>query len=149
MHLFKDHTGEEWEVSLNIAVTKSIRETLGIDLHDLDKETMADITTKPETLVDIISLVCTPQIKDRGLDEFGFAERLIGDAIDSAYDALVKELVFISRHSQREIVAKAWQKVKQAERKVVAAQIKMIDSPETDLKIEKMIADVEEKYASL
>ena len=149
MHKFKDNNGLEWEIELNIAVVKKIRNELEVDLNALTEGQMADITTKPETLVDIISVICTPQIVKRELDEYSFANCMIGEAIDNAYEALVKELIFISRHNQRQVVARAWETVQKADKKLTSAQLRMLESPEMDQKINKMIQGVEEKFENI
>lgn len=149
MQTFKDAAGEDWAISLNVSVVRKVRDELGVDLHSLGEETFAKLKTSDETLVDVISVICTEQINKRGLDEMGFAERLIGDVLDDAYEALMQELVFTSRHSRREVVAKAWQKVNEAEEQLAGKALAMMDSPKLQGLMDKAVQEMEERLGSL
>lgn len=149
MHTFNDAAGEEWSIVLDVTMTRKIRSELGIDLHSFDENTITQLKTNDEALVDVISVICTEQIKKRELDEVGFAKRMIGDVLDFAYEALMSELVFISRHSRREVVAKAWKKVNEAEEQLSSKALEMMDSMPIQQMLDKAVKDAELKLGSL
>lgn len=128
MHTFKDAKGDEWSIELDTSVAREIRKELGVDLLSLDEGTVAKLVSDDEALVDVISFICTEQIKRRELDARGFAGRLVGEAIDDACDALVQEVVFISRRSRKQVVAKAWEKIKAAEERLMTEGCQVLDS---------------------
>lgn len=153
MHTFKDAKGDEWVIELDIAITRDIRKQLGVDLLTLDKDTIAKLTGEDsesiEKLVDVISLICTEQIKRKDMDARGFASRLNGDVLDDAWDALKEELVFISRRNRKEVVAKALEKTKEMEDRVTAKRLEWLESGMVEQKMDQLIQEVESKLGEL
>jgi hypothetical protein len=142
MHTFTDAIGEEWAITLDTSIVRRLRASLGIDLLRIDDQaTLETLITDDEKLVDVISELCTDQIRHRKLDEVGFAQRLIGDALDNACDALIDELVFISRRNRREVIAAAWNKTKAFQDVAKEQSLKAINSEEMDALIQKQIQD--------
>lgn len=153
MHTFKDAKGDEWSIELDTTMTREIRKELGVDLLSMDQKTAARLIGEDsesiETLVDMLSIICTNQIKRRELDARGFASRLVGDTIDDACEALVQELVFISRRSRKQVVAKAWEKTRQAEKRLTDKAMDLLDSEMLDQKVEEAMAEMEARLGSL
>lgn len=153
MHTFKDAKGDEWVIELDIAITRDIRKQLGVDLLTLDKDTIAKLTGEDsesiEKLVDVISLICTEQIKRKDMDARGFASRLNGDVLDDAWDALKEELVFISRRNRKEVVAKALEKTREMEDRVTAKRLEWLESGMVEQKMDQLIQEVESKLGEL
>jgi len=149
MHKFEDAKGTKWTIQLDTTMTRAIRAELGVDLLNLDESSVADLVGNDETLVDVISLICTNQIEREGMDGKDFAGCLIGDALDDACDALINEVVFISSHSRRTIVAKVWQKAKAAESMMTERAVKMLDSGVVEEKVEKAMQEMEARLGAL
>lgn len=143
MHTFKDANGDEWVIELDTTMTRAIRKELGVDLLILDENSISSLTTNDETLVDVIAFICSEQIKRKDLDGSGFARCLIGKALDDACDALVDEVVFISRHHRGTVVAKAWEKTKAAEGLLTEKAIKMIDTIDMEKMATKAFQEAE------
>ena len=73
MSSFKDALGREWSFSITVIEVKRLRELIQVDLLDFASE-KADqmfnrLATDPVLLVDLMSILLTDQIQDRGLDE--------------------------------------------------------------------------------
>ena len=149
MHKFKDVDNNEWVIQLDTHMARSLRKELGVDLLNLDEETISKLSSDTETLVDIISFICTDQIKSKDMDERKFAQCMVNDALDNASEALMQELVFISRRSRREIVAKAWEKIKAAEELMTARAMDMLDSGVVERKTEEAIQEMEAQLGNL
>ena len=139
MQTFTDRKGDEWRVTLDTAILKSIRKDLGIDLLTLEDSSLSALIADDEKLVDVISFICTDQIRKREMDASSFAAVLVGDAIDNACEALVGELVFISRSSRRAVVQKAWEKATAAVSKLNQEAVKMMDSPEMENQLNEIV----------
>lgn len=149
MHKFKDVNGDEWSLHLDVTVVRQIRSELGVDLHAMDEGTITSLTADDEKLVDVLSVVCQEQIKKRELDAKGFASCLLGDVLDDACDALVNELVFISRRSRSAVVAKAWEKTKAAENLMTEKAMQMLESGVVEEKVNAMLQEMETQLGSL
>lgn len=89
---FTDAQDRQWSIFIDIPTVKKLK------AHDLDILKMFDdgmevfekIVGDPVSLVDTLWLVCEDQIKERELDEVGFAKALYGDALMGASEALVE-----------------------------------------------------------
>jgi len=149
MHTFTDADGKKWTIQLDTRMTRAIRSEIGVDLLNLDEKTIADLTQNDEILVDVISFICTDQIKRREMSEVDFARCIIGDVIDDASDALINELVFITRRNRRVIMKKAWEKTKAAEKKMTDHAMMILDSGIVEEKVEEAIQEMEAGIGSL
>jgi len=149
MHTFKDANDKEWSVILDVNMTRQIRTELGVDLHKLDKDSVSSLTSDDEKLVDVLSIICQEQIKKQGLDGAGFARCLIGGALDDSCDALMDELVFISRRSRSQVVATAWEKAKAAETKLTTKAMELMESGMIEQNTDAILQEMEEKFGSL
>lgn len=148
MHSFKDNTGHEWRIELNVAVNRKVRTEIGVDLNLINEDLITKLYTNPEMLVDVISIVLTDQIKKQDLDEYGFASRIIGDTVNHACDALMDELVFISPRSQRAIAGAAWKKIRKAESMLEQKAMSVLGSDKIDEKLQEIMDEMEEKLMS-
>lgn len=149
MHTFKDVNGKDWTIQLDTNMTRELRSEIGVDLLNLDKQTVSDLTTNDEMLVDVISFICTEQIKHKEMDAKSFAACMVGEALDNACDALVNEVVFISRRSQREVAAKAWEKTKAAEEMMTAETIEFLDSGVVEKQAQKAVDEMKAQLGDL
>lgn len=90
MKVFKDNKGKEWEVDVNMFTVKEVRDALGVNIVDLKNE---DIIKRFKDdiifVVDVLYVICRDQIKERDMDEKGFAEGLLGDGLVNGVDALL------------------------------------------------------------
>lgn len=89
---FTDAQNREWKVFIDIPTVKKLKERdLDIlKMFDGGMEVFEKIVGDPIRLVDTLWLVCEEQIKERGLDEVGFAKSLYGDTLMGASEALVE-----------------------------------------------------------
>ena len=141
MQVFKDAEGVEWGISLNVDAIRKVREQCQVDLHKLDESSLQALIEDDEKLVDVLHEVLKSQAEKRDLDATGFASRLIGPAIDRAADALMEELVFISRSGKAQILGALWQKIKAADELRIQSVMSKLESGV----IEQMMMDQIEK----
>lgn len=149
MHTFKDANGKEWSIHLDVTVTRKIRSSTNVDLHMLDKDSITRLTTNDETLVDVLYVICEDQIKAEGLDAKGFACCLIGETLDDACDALMSEVVFITRRNRKQVVATAWEKTKAAEEKLTGKQMQVLNSGVIEKKAEEAMQELDTLLGNL
>ncbi len=95
MKNFKDNTGNEWTVEINVAALKRIRSLTGTDLLEVISggDLLERLMRDPVLLCDIIYALVKPQADEKRISDEAFGAAMAGDAIDAATAALLDELV--------------------------------------------------------
>ena len=102
MHNFKDSTGREWRLVINVNEVKRVRAALGIDLANvisIGKDgAVVDgfidrLANDPCLLVDILWVLVEAQAKEAGISDVEFGSSLAGESIETATRAFLDELV--------------------------------------------------------
>ena len=130
MKTFKDCEGREWQIAINIATLKRVKETLNFDLLDVAQGKELDrLITDPYLLVNVLYVLCKPQADEHTITDEQFGEGMAGDAIEDATTAMLEELVNFSRRRLRPALTKAMQKMNELEEKAAELIEKMLDDP--------------------
>ncbi|MCL2119673.1 MAG: hypothetical protein FWH27_14750 [Planctomycetaceae bacterium] len=91
MKFFKDIKGESWEITINVAAIKKVRDLLNADL--LDTRTMLPrLLADPIFLVDVLYCLCKPQADAKNISDEQFGEGMAGDCLGFAKNTLIEEL---------------------------------------------------------
>lgn len=91
MHSFKDNAGRSWNVVVNAATVKRVRERIGVNLVDiLGGDLLQRLITDPIALADVVFAVCEPDMKKANVTSEAFGEAMAGDSIDEATKALLE-----------------------------------------------------------
>jgi len=96
MQQFKDSKNNNWEVTLDIAAAKRVRDLVGVDIlapEAGDVPLQTRIGTEVMLMVDIIYAIIRPQLDKMQIDDVAFGGLLGGDAIISAQTALYSEMI--------------------------------------------------------
>jgi len=125
---FKDAKGDRWQVAVTGGTIKRALDLLKVDLGQ-------PLAGKPPLLsrfdidiafkVDLLYVVCMPQADEREISDLQFAERLEGDSLYAASQALLAAWAdFFRRGLRQEATARAIEKEQEALRAVfeVASQ---------------------------
>ena len=90
MPAFKDSAGRQWPVAITIAAARRVKQTLDVDLLNLDAGEPPVIQRLHDmaTVVDVVYVLCMPDADAAGIDDAEFAERLDGRAAGAARNAL-------------------------------------------------------------
>jgi hypothetical protein len=92
MPSFKDTSGREWLVTLNVAQVKRVRERLGVNLADLQEGNLLTRLADPVLLVDVLFVLVQPQAEEKNITDEQFAAGLGGDTLADAATALLEAL---------------------------------------------------------
>jgi hypothetical protein len=115
MGVFKDRTGRDWHVDINVSALRRIRTSgLNVDLLDVtdsSKDLVQRLLDDPVLLVGVLYEVCRPEIEQRGVTAEEFGEALSdGGVIDAATTVLLESLAnFIPSHRGRAMAQAAVQ----------------------------------------
>ena len=151
MEFFTDVNGEKWELRLNIATAKEVRDQTKIDLLNLaavvpekgndwgEITALERIVESPITLVDVISVLCQKQIRERQMDEVEFAERFGPETIQDATDALIREIINFSQPTKKKVMARIHQVTQNFVGKLNKKMDEILDDPDFQSKTEEVL----------
>lgn len=146
MKTFKDNKEKSWDVSINVGCIKRIKELAGVDLiaeSGKDKDNIfIRISSDPVLLCDIIYAICKPQADERQISDEQFGEAMGGDALDSATECFVEELINFFPKAKREMLRKMTEKMKDLEARGMDYVTERLNSPELE---KKMLETIQEK----
>jgi hypothetical protein len=128
MKTFKDASGREWTIDINLNTIEQVIASCKIDLTALfegEHETLAQLFNTPRLLVSVLWVLCGPEQPDALLSEKLFKANMKGDALEAGANALVDDIIdFFPRARQREVcraaVKKYWEMVEVAHQKAEA-----------------------------
>jgi hypothetical protein len=128
MKTFKDENGKPWVLSVNDGTVKKVRGLAGVDLLDLrDGNLFNELAADPVKLGDILWVLCQDEATAAGIDEMAFARALAGDALDSATNALLEEIVDFFPKPQRDVLRKALAKGREVQEREMARAMRRVD----------------------
>ena len=142
MHNFKDATGRNWEIVVNVGAVKRVRTLCGVDVlaisdfvEDRDKDLR--FLTDPVLLVDVLYVICKNECDARHVSDEEFGRALVGDAIAEASVALLEELIEFFPTEKRAILKKYWD----ASRRFEDAMAKKLEAELSDEAIDAMVKE--------
>ncbi len=146
MTSFTDSIGRKWSLEIDYMAIKRVRLELEIDLLSIadkaepgEDNLLTRLANDEILLVDVISVLLTPQIKERALTAEEFAKGLLGDALDSAVNALIEGIANFSRPQKGTVIRKSWAKIAACQNLAATKIVKMIDSEQMDQYLETEI----------
>ena len=129
MKTFKDSTGREWRVEVNVTAVKRVRDLLGVDLLTAgDGKLFQELARDPVLLTDVVYALCKPQADKANVTDEEYGRGMGGEAIDNAVCALMPELVNFFPNPRRAILQKALDKFHKLEAMTGDAALKALDS---------------------
>jgi hypothetical protein len=138
MHQFTDSKGQVWELSINVASLRRVKDKLQLDLTRViaqDDNTLAKLAD-PETLANVLWVLVEGQAEAKGISPESFAEGLAGESIDSATESLLQELSDFFPRAQRTLIKAALAKTEKMQETVIRIGLERLEA----LNPEKMLA---------
>ncbi|MCA9054788.1 MAG: hypothetical protein KDA75_13195 [Planctomycetaceae bacterium] len=89
MSKFKDTNGREWQISISIGTLAKAREFADANLYDF--KTLVTLSLDPVALCRVLYAVCDAE--SAGVKYDAFSKAFDGDALETAVDALVTEVI--------------------------------------------------------
>lgn len=109
MKSFRDKTGRDWTVEIDVAAIKRVRGLLGVNLLEVLEEKcrlLAELYDDPLKFVDVLYCVCKPQADERSVSDEQFGSGMAGDVLDSAYRAFTESLTDFFRSPKQRAAIK-------------------------------------------
>ena len=149
MKTFKDNNNRDWEITINVAAIKRVRDLIGVDLMQaIEGELLKQLATDPVMLCDVIYCLCKPQADDKNISDTHFGQAMSGDAIDNATIALLDELVEFFPSGKRKILKRAISKLRAMEQKALMVADQLIDR-QMDAQFQKALAKITDSAMNL
>lgn len=136
MHTFKDATGRDWVIAVNVDAVKRLRGSeLKIDLLAVIEpkdDLLRRLADDPVLLCDVLYVLCAEEAKTRGVSDEDFGRGLAGEAIDRATAALLEEIADFFRDGRRLTLRKVLAKMGEAEAAAGRMAAERIDAIDVD-----------------
>ena len=153
---FKDAKGDVWRVAITGATVKRARDLLKLDIgrlvestDDSDQPLLTRIELDIALLVDLLYVVCLPQADDREVSDVDFAERLDGEALYRAHEALLEAFADFFRARRRIDIVSAIDRQRVLVRRAVEIADNVISSEEFSRKMQAELTALGESCARL
>lgn len=143
MATFRDNSNRDWVLSLNVRKISEIRERFQLDLVD-EGQSYERMAGDPCLLVNVLWYLCEQQANTihKGIDTEGFAEALVGDAIDRAVEAMLEAIANFSQKSKRDLLKAIAAKNARIRDLGMAKALERINDPDLEA---KAVAALEER----
>jgi hypothetical protein len=148
MRQFKDNAGRQWEVAVNVATVKRVRDVLAVDLLtvlDDDGKLLDRLADDPVFLVDVLYVLCSEQAKGAGVTDEQFGQAMAGQAIDAAATALLEDLADFFPAARRTVLGRAIAKLRALEERQTAFRVAILDGPELDTLVDRQMREAWEQ----
>jgi len=139
MKIFKDTNNNSWELCINVAAIKKIRDLLNADLLDI-QATMPRLLGDPIFLVDLLYCLCKSQADAKNINDEQFGEAMAGDCIGAAKNALIEELKsFFPTPEERQAVDRAIKKGHEMVDLLRKKSLSKLDTLDLDAETDKIL----------
>jgi hypothetical protein len=99
MHAFIDNQGRRWTLEITVGSIKRVKALTGVDLYALiddGAKKLGELLTDVVGLVDVLYALCEEQCKAESISDEDFGRSFSGDALESAGEAFVEEVIFFT-----------------------------------------------------
>lgn len=146
---FKDKTGREWIIDLDVVTCRAIKKSHGVDLANYhDGNAHRVLWSDDEKLVNVLWDLVEAQAQREGIDAESFGKSLNGDALAAALDAIQAAVVGFTRPDRRELVRQIQAKASQITAKMIAKAAAEISSERTDARLDAALDKAVRKMGS-
>ena len=146
MKTFKDNADRTWDVQINVAAIKRVRDLVDLDLLAAAAgggAVIQKLAGDPILLCDVVYVLCKLQADERNVSDEEFGRAMAGDAIAEATTAVLEELgSFFPKGQQRDLLAKALRKLDKLEAMVFAATTEKLESDEMEREMSRILQDL-------
>ena len=124
MPVFKDATGKEYIVSLNIRKVKMLKE-LGMDIMAQDGSGLKAIADDACLLCDCLYRIC---VDDENITQDEFLNAMHGDSIEAAANAMIEAVIDFFPQSRRNLLKRAVEKSRAMQEKMLLAAAEELEA---------------------
>lgn len=152
MKQFTDSKGDTWTVEVNGATIKRAQNLLQVDLgNPLEGDPPLIVRFDMDIVfkVDLLYAACLPQIEKRKLTDEQFAERLSGEVLQAASEALWASLLLFFQNLRRTEVVEVMHKQQALVAQAIERVAEVVKSVSMDEIVEAELAGLGDSLSSL
>lgn len=150
MKQFTDNKERSWTLSLNIASAKKVKDAVGFDLLSEDVgEMVGRLAVDPVMLCDVIYVMVSDQAERNSITDEDFGESMAGDAIGTATEALLDEIVDFFPPRKRVVLRMALDKMEEAEILLMSRAEDLIRNKTAEEIVQEVLREAEDGGSSL
>ncbi len=150
MKTFKDRNEKSWTVDINVRTVKRVKSMLEVNLLEaLEGKLITKLAADPILLCDVIYVICKPEADEAKITDEQFGAAMAGDAIESATEALLAELVDFFPQAKRRALRKALEKYKKVQELAVETAVNYLDSEDVNNQIENALKGITNSFGNL
>ena len=142
MLTFKDNEAVEWQVKVNAVSLARVEDAIGVSFSDAkdDDGPFIRIACDAMFAFRVAFVLCEAQIKERGLDDEQFSERLVGDALGRAQQAVLSGIVdFMPTESRRTAARQVMESLAAVERATIEHSSKALAGIDIDAAVKEAV----------
>jgi len=135
MRSFTDAQKRPWNIEINVAAIKRVRDGAGVDLYALiddGAKPLGELLGDPVKLVEVLYVLCAGRVEELGLQPEDFGAAFDGDALEAASEAFTEELVNFFPSRGRAILQKLKKKGQELGTKLIAQADAKLDQLDLD-----------------
>lgn len=141
MQTFKDLSGQEWLVSLNIGICRKVLAITGLDFANAhDGKAVSEIQAYDGKMVQVLWVLLEDQATKRGIDEDAFAMLLDGNVLEEAQGAIEAAILGFTRPERRAAMQAILDKKREAITKSVNLAVAKVQALDIDKELEKQLS---------
>lgn len=148
MTCFNDQKGRSWALCVTVQTLRRVKAQCGINLTDIillkpeeapDVSLLEQLANDPVLLVDVLYAALSDEAEARGVSAQDFGEAMAGDAIETATEALLDEVIAFFPLAKRRILQRLMEVSRRfAERQKEALET-LLESPDLEKEIERAL----------
>jgi hypothetical protein len=150
MKTFRDTTGREWAITIDVnaikRVMKSAFDYLGeplkvnlLALVEPDSDLLKKIIGYPPLVCDIAYALCKPQCDEKGISDEEFGRSMGGDVLERVLDLILEETVDFFPQNRRAVLRKVLSKSRTFAEKAKALMAARLEAGELDAAIDAVL----------
>jgi len=148
VRVFKDADSRQWDLVINVAAVKRVRDLLGLDLYGLvddEARPLGRLLGDPCKLVDVLYVLCREQAQARSITDEDFGRGFSGDSLEAAADAFCEELFdFFPNRQARETL----RATKRKSRELASILLQRADQKLAEIDLAKVAEELLSKPAA-
>ncbi len=144
MATFSDAAGVDWQLRVTVGAINRVRESTGVELDKCLEDNMAvlhEMLVDICKVVDVVYSICRQQAVERNVSAEEFGERMVGDSVTKATDALIESLIDFFPKRQSEILKATMRKMKTVEDALAQKTMKLIQEFD-DVDVDQLLNSV-------
>jgi hypothetical protein len=149
MKTFRTTDGLEWQIAVNVATVKRVRDLAGVDLLAVvdDAGPLQAIFGDHVKFSEVLCAAVRPQLADRDMGDDEFFATIDGAVIEAAAEALIGEIVDFFQEPRKGLLKKALAKYQEALAKVNSRTTQTAEAALDQIDFEQMILAMPTSFA--